>query len=142
MPQQAKSPARQGVAGSGICRKCGYTSYACYVTSFAPLVALLSENGSSRGDFLSPLTPPYMPFGIRRFNITSKHDAHCNSQDSLQALLWLTYFFGDCPADACLGDYPVIAVSTIRCQPCKVFSDSQFLQSPLPLASALSTVSR
>ena len=31
---------------------------------------------SSRGDFLSPLTPPYMPFGIRRFNITSKHDAH------------------------------------------------------------------
>ena len=37
----------------------------------------------SRGDFLSPLTPPYMPFGIRRFNITSKHDAHCNSQDSL-----------------------------------------------------------
>ena len=42
---------------------------------------------SSRGDFLSPLTPPYMPFGIRRFNITSKHGAHCNSQDSLQALL-------------------------------------------------------
>ena len=38
---------------------------------------------SSRGDFLSPLTPPYMPFGIRRFNITSKHDAHYNSQDSL-----------------------------------------------------------
>ena len=38
---------------------------------------------SSRGDFLSPLTPPYMPFGIRRFNITSKHDAPCNSQDSL-----------------------------------------------------------
>ena len=38
---------------------------------------------SSRGDFPSPLTPPYMPFGIRRFNITSKHDAHCNNQDSL-----------------------------------------------------------
>ena len=46
-------------------------------------IKLPSSSQSSRGDFFSPLTPPYMPFGIRRFNITSKHDAHCNNQDSL-----------------------------------------------------------
>ena len=40
---KSKIPGPAGVAGSGICRKCGYTSYACYVTSFAPLVGLLSE---------------------------------------------------------------------------------------------------
>ena len=28
---------------------------------------------SSRAEFLRPLTPPYMPFGIRRFNSISKH---------------------------------------------------------------------
>ena len=42
-----------------------------------------SPHQSSRGDFLSPLTPPYMPFGIRRFNLTSRRDAHYNNQDSL-----------------------------------------------------------
>ena len=51
------------------------------------LLKSFNPHKSSRGDFLSPLTPSYMPFGIRRFNITSKHDAHYNSQ-SLQALPW------------------------------------------------------
>ena len=46
---------------------------------------------SSRGEILSPLTPPYVPFGIRRFNITSKHDAHCNGQDSLRAPFFGTF---------------------------------------------------
>ena len=66
----------------------------CFAVAYAhsglsPVRARPWRAKSSRGDFLSPLTPPYMPFGIRRFNITSKHDAHCNSQGSLQALLWL-----------------------------------------------------
>ena len=30
---------------------------------------------SNGGNLLSPLTPPYAQFGIRRFNLTSKHDA-------------------------------------------------------------------
>ena len=41
----------------------------------------------SRGDFLSPLTPPYVPFGIRRFNITSKHDVRCSNPSNLQVPL-------------------------------------------------------
>ena len=36
----------------------------------------------SRGDFLSPLTPPYVPFGIRRFNITSKHVVPYNNRSN------------------------------------------------------------
>ena len=28
---------------------------------------------SSRGQPVPPLTPPYVPFGIRRFNLVSKH---------------------------------------------------------------------
>ena len=28
---------------------------------------------SSRAEFLRPLTPPYVPFGIRRFNLISKY---------------------------------------------------------------------
>ena len=39
----SKIPGPAGVAGSEICRKCGYTSYACYITLFTPLVGLLSE---------------------------------------------------------------------------------------------------
>ena len=63
-----------------------------YVTSIAfpissafcmqPLV-FMSGTPSSREDSLFPLTPPYVPFGIRRFNITSKHDVRRNMQDSL-----------------------------------------------------------
>ena len=37
---------------------------------------------SSRGSLSPPLTPPYMPFGIRRFDLTSRCDAQYSSQDS------------------------------------------------------------
>jgi hypothetical protein len=30
-------------------------------------------------------------------------------------------FFGDCSADACFGDNPLVAVTTIRGEPRKVF---------------------
>ena len=41
---------------------------------------------SSRGHFLSPLTPTYMPFGIRRFSITSKHGVLCSNRNNSQVL--------------------------------------------------------
>ncbi len=40
------------------------------------------------GEIFSPLSHhQYVPFGIRRFNITSKHDAHCNIPNNWQAPL-------------------------------------------------------
>lgn len=33
------------------------------------------------------------------------------------------YCFGDCPNHTCLCDNPVITVATVRCEPCKVFTD-------------------
>ena len=57
----SKIPGPAGWAGSGICRKCGYTSYACYVTSFAPLVALLSENGIRKAGNLSKIFCSVVP---------------------------------------------------------------------------------
>ena len=41
------------------------------------------------GEIKSPLSHhQYVPFGIRRFNLTSRHDAHCNSPNNLPVLLW------------------------------------------------------
>ena len=73
----------------------GYSCAECTETSeqkLYPESACRTFVQSSRGDFLSPLTPPYVPFCIRRFNITSRRDAHCNSQDSIQAPLLPTLF--------------------------------------------------
>src|SRR5699024_11057916 len=66
-----------------ISRHCRSMTVTRRMPARASTAVALRAYRSSRGDFLSPLTPPYMPFGIRRFNITSKHGAHCNSQDSL-----------------------------------------------------------
>lgn len=43
------------------------------------------------------------------------------------------YVFRNCPDNACFSRYPVVAVTTIRCHPRKVFSNTQLLQSPLSL---------
>ena len=42
---------------------------------------------SSRGNLIPLSHHQYVPFGIRRFNITSRHDAYYNTRDNLLVLL-------------------------------------------------------
>ncbi len=37
------------------------------------VIAIITNMVTSRVKFLRPLTPPYVPFGIRRFNSISKY---------------------------------------------------------------------
>ncbi len=41
--------------------------------SIGPETEIRDHFQSSRAEFLRPLTPPYVPFGIRRFNLISKY---------------------------------------------------------------------
>ena len=81
-------------AGSGLCRKCGYTSYACYITSFAPLVALLSEkwHKKSRKPFKNFLLGGAAG-GRLVFSFESLGQVYPNKK-SLNFIAWI--LFGQC----------------------------------------------